>query len=191
MLSSHLVSDLERTCDYLVVLVASRVQLAGDLDTLLATHHRLTGRGATPPPSRPNEYVITESHTDRQTRCWSAPTRRSTTRLDREPAQPGGHRPGLHGPAPAQRSERPGDGGGPMIWLTWRQFRAQARWSTARWPLSPSFLADHRPQLAELGDPAGGFFDLLDQRRRCWSQLLGFVAVLALPASSASSGAPR
>ena len=30
VLSSHLVADLERVCDYLVVLVASRVQLAGE-----------------------------------------------------------------------------------------------------------------------------------------------------------------
>ena len=55
VLSSHLVSDLERVCDYLIVLVASRVQLAGDLDTLLATHRRLTGAAARPrhAPGRP------------------------------------------------------------------------------------------------------------------------------------------
>jgi ABC-2 type transport system ATP-binding protein len=67
VLSSHLVSDLERTCDYLVVLVASRVQLTGDLDTILATHYRLVGprRDAASLPD--NQHVITESHTDRQT----------------------------------------------------------------------------------------------------------------------------
>ncbi len=32
VLSSHLVADLERVCDYLVVLVDSQVQLAGDVD---------------------------------------------------------------------------------------------------------------------------------------------------------------
>ena len=47
VLSSHLVSDLERVCDFLIVLVGSRVQLADDLDTILATHHRLVG------PARP------------------------------------------------------------------------------------------------------------------------------------------
>ena len=31
VLSSHLLSDLERVCDYLIVLVASRVRLAGDV----------------------------------------------------------------------------------------------------------------------------------------------------------------
>jgi ABC-2 type transport system ATP-binding protein len=43
VLSSHLVSDLERACDYLVVLVDSRVRVAGDVSELLATHHLLTG----------------------------------------------------------------------------------------------------------------------------------------------------
>ncbi|WP_323184767.1 hypothetical protein [Streptomyces virginiae] len=42
VLSSHLVSDLERVCDHLISLVASRVQIAGDVDDLLATHFRLT-----------------------------------------------------------------------------------------------------------------------------------------------------
>ena len=43
MLSSHLVADLERVCDYLVVLVESRVQVAGEVDELLASHRRLVG----------------------------------------------------------------------------------------------------------------------------------------------------
>jgi ABC-2 type transport system ATP-binding protein len=42
-LSSHLIADLERVCDYLVVLAASRVQLAGEVSELLASHHRLSG----------------------------------------------------------------------------------------------------------------------------------------------------
>jgi ABC-type Na+ transport system ATPase subunit NatA len=36
VLSSHLVADVERTCDYLIVLVSSRVHLAGDVKALLA-----------------------------------------------------------------------------------------------------------------------------------------------------------
>src|SRR6266581_4730695 len=43
VLSSHLIADLERTCDYLIVLVASRVQVAGPAEELLATHHLLSG----------------------------------------------------------------------------------------------------------------------------------------------------
>ena len=58
VLSSHLVSDVERSCDYLVVLVDSRVQVSGDIDTLLATHYRLVGprrdeKSATPIASPP------------------------------------------------------------------------------------------------------------------------------------------
>jgi ABC-2 type transport system ATP-binding protein len=37
-MSSHLVSDLERICDYLIVIVASRVQVAGQVSELLARH---------------------------------------------------------------------------------------------------------------------------------------------------------
>ena len=43
VLSSHLVSDLERVCDYLIVIVASRVRLAGQVGDLLAAHRKLTG----------------------------------------------------------------------------------------------------------------------------------------------------
>jgi ABC-2 type transport system ATP-binding protein len=66
VLSSHLVSDLERVCDHLIVLVASRVQLAGDIETLLATHHRLTGARRDPSTLPADQHVIAASHTDRQ-----------------------------------------------------------------------------------------------------------------------------
>jgi ABC-2 type transport system ATP-binding protein len=65
VLSSHVVSDVERACDYLVVLVDSTIQVAGDIETLLATHFRLAGpRRDAPLPS--NQYVISARHTDRQ-----------------------------------------------------------------------------------------------------------------------------
>ena len=67
ILSSHLVSDLERVCDHLIVLVDSRVQVAGDIDRLLATHHRLTGPRRDPETLPADQHVITASHTDRQT----------------------------------------------------------------------------------------------------------------------------
>ncbi|MFI7469206.1 ABC transporter ATP-binding protein [Nonomuraea sp. NPDC049646] len=66
LLSSHLVSDLERTCDYLIVLVDSRVQVAGETDKLLATHHRLTGPRRGPDRLPADQHVISASHTDRQ-----------------------------------------------------------------------------------------------------------------------------
>ena len=43
VLSSHLVSDIERVCDFLIVLVDSRVRVAGEIEELLAVHHRLVG----------------------------------------------------------------------------------------------------------------------------------------------------
>jgi ABC-2 type transport system ATP-binding protein len=43
VLSSHVVAELEKVCDYLIVLAGGRVQVAGDVDTLLATHHVLSG----------------------------------------------------------------------------------------------------------------------------------------------------
>jgi ABC-2 type transport system ATP-binding protein len=47
VLSSHLVSDLERVCDYLIVIVASRVQLAGLVSELLAAHRERTSSEST------------------------------------------------------------------------------------------------------------------------------------------------
>ncbi len=67
VLSSHLVADLERVCDFLVVLVTSHVQLAGEVDTLLASHHRLSGPRRDPRSLPSNQHVIEESHTDKQT----------------------------------------------------------------------------------------------------------------------------
>jgi ABC-2 type transport system ATP-binding protein len=66
VLSSHLVADLERVCDYLVMLVASRVRVAGEVSDLLASHRRLSGprRGSGVLPA--GAEVITESHTDKQ-----------------------------------------------------------------------------------------------------------------------------
>jgi ABC-2 type transport system ATP-binding protein len=66
ILSSHLISDLERVCDYLIVLVASRVRIAGEVDELLATHYRLTGARRDPADLPAGTEVIEESHTDRQ-----------------------------------------------------------------------------------------------------------------------------
>jgi ABC-2 type transport system ATP-binding protein len=64
VLSSHLVTDLERVCDYLIVLVASQVRVAGEVSELLASHRRLSGprRGTLPAA----QDVIEESHTDKQ-----------------------------------------------------------------------------------------------------------------------------
>ena len=66
VLSSHLVADLERVCDYLVVLVASKVRVAGEVSDLLASHHRLSGPRRSSGTLTAGQEVITESHTDKQ-----------------------------------------------------------------------------------------------------------------------------
>jgi len=66
ILSSHLVADLERVSDYLVILISSRVQLAGEGEELLASHHRLIGPRESVSASPENQVVIDSSFTDRQ-----------------------------------------------------------------------------------------------------------------------------
>ena len=66
LLSSHVVSDLERVCDHVVVLVDSQVRIAGDVEALLATHHRLTGPRRDPDTLPADQAVVQASHTDRQ-----------------------------------------------------------------------------------------------------------------------------
>jgi ABC-2 type transport system ATP-binding protein len=43
VLSSHVLAELERVADYLILLSQGRVQMAGEVDDLLATHRMLTG----------------------------------------------------------------------------------------------------------------------------------------------------
>ncbi|UOZ03209.1 ABC transporter ATP-binding protein [Amycolatopsis sp. WQ 127309] len=67
VMSSHLVNDLERVCDHLVVLVASQVRVMGDVDELLATHHRLSGPLRDVETLPADQHVVSATHTDRQT----------------------------------------------------------------------------------------------------------------------------
>ena len=46
VLSSHVLAELERVADYLILLSRGRVQLAGEVDDLLASHRVLTGPAA-------------------------------------------------------------------------------------------------------------------------------------------------
>lgn len=46
LLSSHVLSELERVADYLIVPSKGRVQVAGEVDDLIAGHRMLTGPAA-------------------------------------------------------------------------------------------------------------------------------------------------
>ena len=67
VLSSHLLSDVERVCDHLIVLAAGRVRLEGAVDDLLATHKLLTGARLDSYSLPGTQTLIQETHTERQT----------------------------------------------------------------------------------------------------------------------------
>jgi ABC-2 type transport system ATP-binding protein len=67
VLSSHILADLERVCDHLVILATGRTQLAGPIDEIVASHRLLTGpRDETADVARMHD-VVRESHVERQT----------------------------------------------------------------------------------------------------------------------------
>ena len=67
VLSSHLLSDLERACDHLILLLASEVRLAGEIDGLLASHKVLVGPRRSALAVGGVDEIVTASHSERQT----------------------------------------------------------------------------------------------------------------------------
>ena len=66
LLSSHLLTDLERVCDYLIVLQAARVQVLGPVDDLLERHKLLVGPRRDPDRIAGVADVLRATHTGRQ-----------------------------------------------------------------------------------------------------------------------------
>jgi ABC-2 type transport system ATP-binding protein len=66
VLSSHLISDLERSCDFLILLRDSEVRLSGEIDDLLARHRLLIGPHGRNRAGAGIGRIIRESHTDKQ-----------------------------------------------------------------------------------------------------------------------------
>ena len=67
VLSSHILADLERVCDHLVILARGRTQLVGSIEEIVASHRLLTGpRDEAEDVARMHE-VVRESHAERQT----------------------------------------------------------------------------------------------------------------------------
>ncbi|MFJ2580330.1 ABC transporter ATP-binding protein [Kitasatospora aureofaciens] len=64
VLSSHVITDLERVCDYLLLISGSRVRLAGPCEELIAEHYRIVGprRAASALPA--GMAVVQENHID-------------------------------------------------------------------------------------------------------------------------------
>ena len=115
MLSSHLVADLERVCDYLIVLAAGRVQAAGEVTGLLNAYRNATGAQA-----GLEDMVLAYMS-----------------------QAAGPHRPGRAA------------GGITMIWLTWRQFRAQAIAAAVALAVLAVIFGVTGPHLAHLYDISG------------------------------------
>ena len=67
VLSSHIVADLERVCDHLVILSTAEVELAGGIESIVASHRVSTGPRADAPAVARVHEVIRASHTPRQT----------------------------------------------------------------------------------------------------------------------------
>jgi ABC-2 type transport system ATP-binding protein len=68
LLSSHIIADLERVCDYLIILSAARVQLAYDISKIVRTHKRLTAASRRAPGAIAGVSAIVEEYsTPRQT----------------------------------------------------------------------------------------------------------------------------
>ncbi len=67
VLSSHLVADLERVCDHIIMLAASRVQLCGDIEELLAEHQFLVGPRKDTTAIERAHQVVQVTRTPRQT----------------------------------------------------------------------------------------------------------------------------
>ena len=127
VLSSHLVADLERVCDHLIMLASSQVQLCGDIDDLLAEHQILTGPRKDTTAIERSHRVVQVTRTPRQTTLL--------VRLNGPVIDPAFEASdvsleelvlGLHG-AGRPAGPRPPDHGWrrEMTWLVWRQHRVQ------------------------------------------------------------------
>ena len=67
VLSSHLIADIERVCDHLILLTAAQVQLCGDIEDLLAQHRVLVGPRKDTTAIARTHTIVQEETTARQT----------------------------------------------------------------------------------------------------------------------------
>ena len=178
VLSSHLIGDLERVCDHLVVLAHGHVRLAGDIDDILGEHSLITA-----PRLRPDEPIHHEvvgrsdSHApDHASRSRRSPNPQAD--LDHGAGRPRGDRARLHGAAGLR-------GAGPqehpecrVTWLAWRQLRAQAAVLAAALLVVVVALVATRSHLVDVYSRSG---DHELTGLYVWLRLLGTV-LIGLPA---------
>ena len=139
ILSSHIVADLERVCDHLVILAAGGVQLAGPIDEIVASHRLLTGPRSDPAAVARVHDVIRESHTERQTtllvrangHVYDSRWQLHEVDLEEIVLAYLGHATARHHCAPRARRWRA------MTWLSWRQQRTETLIAPASSPCSP------------------------------------------------------
>jgi ABC-2 type transport system ATP-binding protein len=67
VLSSHLLADIERVCDHLILVASSHVQLCGDIDTVLGQHRILVGPRKDTTALARAHAIVREDTTPRQT----------------------------------------------------------------------------------------------------------------------------
>ncbi len=68
VLSSHLLHDLERVCDHVILLASARTQLCADIDDILGTHRMLVGARRPVAGVERSVHVIKTTQTTNQTR---------------------------------------------------------------------------------------------------------------------------
>ena len=67
LLSSHILGDLERVCDHLVLMAEGEVQFSGELERFGTSHRLLVGPRSDPAAVARVHSVVQERHTERQT----------------------------------------------------------------------------------------------------------------------------
>jgi hypothetical protein len=126
LFSSHVIAELERICDYLIVLRSGRIQVAGDIDELRAAHRVVTGPLGW--PTNAGITPVSATHTAGRTAAlrarglWPAHgpgPRRGAPDLRRARSR-----------LPGRASTQPRRGAG-MRCLMWRQHRGQLLWTAA------------------------------------------------------------
>lgn len=71
VVSSHIVAELERFCDYLIVIRDGRLQLADHVDEVITTHHRLIGPTNTADLVSSAVTVLARADSEKQTTLFA------------------------------------------------------------------------------------------------------------------------